>query len=980
MSEMYKLWDKFPDMRPIQHPPAPMRICGFGTTFLGGRDSDPETGTYVTTLAATALFVPLFSLTAYRVADAPSGGRYFLGKVSLSWFARGCNLLVLLLLALAGSGIWWWTTIANSPAYLAGRKVAEADKLLAAGQPRQAAEMYREVLLGGTEHAASARTKLVQLIQSPPEAPEDSAAVFRIVLDLQRQKPSLLPDLYQRGAALAARHADADPQGALVLLEAVAPAAPKLEEHRTTLRRLLERLAAADPNSVEIASRLAVVCQAQGDLARCEAVLAPHEARLGQLEGAAILGSIRANQGKYDPAYALLNPFVEARLGRLRAAEQEHADAVQRVQDRALNELNQGTTASFPFDRYHKAGQAEQAAMVQNYLDKAIKADPAVQATQQALAAEAPVISAALDLGTVLLHRAQGRADPAARKADLEKAEKTFLAIRGLAGESDQFRLYLGQVYYWLGKPGEGRKLFDDLLRAHQRDTALLQGVARVLREVGAVSEARTLIEEAYNKETDPAKKQAAAHFRSVLFTDLDDEILWLGRSGTGNPQVLASLSAARGNKAEREGKEGEAARQYRQALETYAKMAENPATLNNSALVHFALYHLDHDPEQYARGIDKLDRAIALKPGDSILLHNAAGVVLESALRDAIGPALDFKVLKRGADLDLLSFAYRDREGKQQVIARVRKHPGVLKARGYYEKLLVLAPKREDPYSQLAALHEYVRDVDGLRGLWQRLQGVELDLADKNRETLDFYAGKDDAKKLAEFKVALERQQGIVQSARKSRDRTFAVAAALLVRLQLGVSGQLPPDADAAVRLAEEAHAAAPSAGTQGVLFSALFYRAHQSLAKSEPAYADLAARTRRSLGSTLLTWILGREGPLRARALAHPDVQRALALKVEQAAAFPDDMGPGTWALLRAAHPKEAARIAEDVRGTRAAEAGRMDEIKRSIDRVLSPLSANAALDSYWALLLAGKEKEGDDLLRSLAAKGVPLPVQGK
>jgi tetratricopeptide (TPR) repeat protein len=980
MSEMYNIWKKFPNLRPILHPPAPGAVCGFGTALRGGRDHDPETGTYVTTLAATALFVPVLSLGAYRVADTPTGGKVFFGKVPLSWLARGGNVLMLLLLVLAGGGWWWWTAVAGSPAYLAGRKLDEADKLLAAGQPRRAAEMYREVLLGNTEHATTARTKLTQLVQSPPEAPEDAAAVFRIALDLQRQNRSLVSDLYQRGAALAAKHAGADPRGALALLEAVAPAAPKQEEHRTALRRLLERLVVADPNNVEVASRLAVVCQEQGDLARCEAILAPHEARLGQLDGAAILGHIRADQGKFDQAYALLNPFLEARLGRLRAAEKGYENAVQRVVDRLRGQLENGTAEGFPFDRYNRAGKAEQSVMLQDYVAKAVAADPAVQAAQQARETEVAVAPAAIDLGTVLLRRAQGRADPAARKADLEKAEKTFLSVHGTAGESDQFRLNLGQVYYWLGKPGEGRKLFDELLQAHGRSTDLLLGVGAVLREVGAVSEARPLIEEAYNKERDPAKKQAAAHFRSLLFTDLDDEILWLGRAGTDAPEVRANLATARGHKAEREGKEEEAAAQYRQALETYAKMAESAATLNNSAIVHFALYQLRYDSEQFTRGIDKLDRAIALKPGDSILLDNAAGVVLESTLRDVIGPALDFKVLKRGAHLDLLSFLYQDREGKQKVIERVRKHPGVHKARGYYEKVLVLAPKRADSYTQLAALDEYVRAVDDLRGLWQRLQGVELDLADQTRETLDYYAGKDDAKKLADTKVALERQQGIVQTARKSRDRTFATGAALLVRQQIGASGLLPPDGDAVVRLAEEAHAAAPSSGTQNTLIFALFYRAHQSLAKSEPAYADLAVRTQRSLGSNLLTWIIGREGPLRARALAHPDVQRALALKVEQAAAFPDDMGPGTWALLRFAHPREAARIAEEVRGARIAEAGRVDELKRSIDRVLSPLSVTAALDSYWALLLAGKEKEADEVFQGLAARGVPLPGKGK
>ena len=64
----------------------------------------------------------------------------------------------------------------------------------------------------------------------------------------------------------------------------------------------------------------------------------------------------------------------------------------------------------------------------------------------------------------VMLQRAQGQTDAAARKTQLESAEKVFLAIGGIAGRSDAYQLSLGQVDYWLGKQAEGCKLFDDYL------------------------------------------------------------------------------------------------------------------------------------------------------------------------------------------------------------------------------------------------------------------------------------------------------------------------------------------------------------------------------------------------------------------------------------------------------------------------------------------------------------------------------------
>jgi len=41
----------------------------------------------------------------------------------------------------------------------------------------------------------------------------------------------------------------------------------------------------------------------------------------------------------------------------------------------------------------------------------------------------------------------------------------------------------------------------------------------------------------------------------------------------------------------------------------------------------------------------------------------------------------------------------------------------------------MILAPRRADAYAQLAALHSYTDDLEGLRAVWTRLKGVELDL-----------------------------------------------------------------------------------------------------------------------------------------------------------------------------------------------------------------------------------------------------------
>src|SRR5262249_49077571 len=160
-----------------------------------------------------------------------------------------------------------------------------------------------------------------------------------------------------------------------------------------------------------------------------------------------------------------------------------------------------------------------------------------------------------------------------------------------------------------------------------------------------------------------------------------------------------------------------------------------------------------------------------------------------------------------------------------------------------------------------------------------------------------------------------------------------------------------------ACVRLAEEAHRAAPSDGTRSGLSTALTFRAHRRLTQANGEYRRLAARTERSLSSHLLVWVLGGEGELRKAALADGDVKGLVAMRLKQVKVTQREWGVSTWALLVGAEPEEAARLAEAVRkdGLRAD--------RRAIEQALSPLSASVALDASWALRVQGKDREAQE-----------------
>jgi hypothetical protein len=114
---------------------------------------------------------------------------------------------------------------------------------------------------------------------------------------------------------------------------------------KTLRSRHIEALVARDANDVAAVSRLAAICEADGDMERCQQLLAPLEDRLGDTEGARILGQIYAGQGNFEKSHALLGPYTEQRLTRLHAAEQDFENVFTAAQRRVIGQPQQGDVA-----------------------------------------------------------------------------------------------------------------------------------------------------------------------------------------------------------------------------------------------------------------------------------------------------------------------------------------------------------------------------------------------------------------------------------------------------------------------------------------------------------------------------------------------------------------------------------------------------------------------------------------------------------
>lgn len=968
--------DKFPEMTPVEKPPSMVTINGCGFVLFGARDHDDQTDTCVKTRCFCLLFVPVLAVGAYRVGRAPQGGWYFVGREPLSVLAKAWNLLLLLGILGAGTAAGW-RAYTSSPNYRADLALAEAERLERSKQYAEAAERYRSVAVGPSDRTHRAVAKLKALVDGPLDqvSAQEAAGVLHAAADLQeRGQWAATPDaILQRGLDLAKKRSEQDLRGALALIDAVAPLAPQPETVRAARRPLLERLVAAEPSNPEPAVQLAEMLERDRDFTKCEAVLEPHRGRLGDGEGARVLGQIDARNGRVDQAYALLSSYTKSRLQRLQETESAWRKARQTVQEQVIGELKDGHAQGFDYDAFRRAAKADQQILLQRYLDERFKTDPALKRYDERLAKDAGVVPVALDLGMVLLQRAQKETDSNARKAGLEEAEKTFLAVRGIAGGSDEYRLDLGQVYYWLGKHAEGRKLFEDLLSAKNRDFKTLAAVSSALREVGASTEAFRLAEEVYDKSTDPSQKQMIAQFLASTSVDSDERVRWLERADPGDASAQAMLAAARGQKAITEGNNEEAVAQLTKAISLYDQLNVDAAALNNGALARFELFSLTGERGYYEKAVAMMDKAVTLAPGDSILLGNAAQHILEGALRDIIADSLDLPLLKTDASIELLGYLYRDTSGRDQLRERVRTHAGVARAVSLFEKQILLAPKSDRAYAGLKSIAVFLNDDARLRDLSRKLEDVALDPGQRASLTLDFYAGRADEKFRKQLGSALARAEAAYHAARKGRKgATLAVAANQLANLKLsGPRIGLPEAADQVLALCEEAHAAAPSEATKNMLINALLHRAGRAVAQDDPGLAELIRRSQRELDPGLLLVARMIQGaPVRTKGLAHPDVKWAISLMREIAAASPDALGTSEWALLVASQPEPFSAAARQALGTDFSQREYM------IASQLEPWNLVPALNVWWRAGLLGAQADGALALERCAQRGLPLP----
>ncbi len=602
-----------------------------------------------------------------------------------------------------------------------------------------------------------------------------------------------------------------------------------------------------------------------------------------------------------------------------------------------------------------------------------MKGDVAISRAQEELIGQTSVVAAAMELGMILLQHAQAQADPQSRKLLLNEAEATFLAVSRMAGDQAEYQLSLAQVYYWQGKHAEGRKLFDEVLKSRNRDPALLLRVADLLRNIGSHSEARTLAEEGYNKASDSRIKDSCAVIRGLLGEDIEENILWLRRANSNEPHVKALLCSSLAIQALNKGDEPTAISNLRQEIVIYDQMPESPATLNNSSSALMTLATLTGDSAAYERAGTLIARAAALEPGNSLTLTNASATLLEAGLRDVIANQIDLKMIKGSAGVDLLNFLVKDESQRDGMSARLRAHSVVNRALSLMEKVILLAPRNSSSYEAGIGLLVSREDLEGLRRIRSRLQGITLDLDDDTKRAREAYAGKKDKEMQGYVKASLAKLEPILPVARAKGGPTFAALVSHVVRSRMQApTFAIAVDRDATVALAEEAFASAPSLASRWYLVDALLFRAIDRLARTDPGFAALRDRSVRSVSSEeLIGSVLSTAGPLKELALKDADVSRAIDLLRDSYVASPSyTIGPNSWILLRDKYPDLAAAM------TKLYLTDNAERLKDELRSELRPYDPGQSLNAYWTACMQNKEVEGMRILAKSKSRRCPDP----
>ncbi|MEM1083303.1 MAG: hypothetical protein AAGI48_04215 [Verrucomicrobiota bacterium] len=966
------LREKFPRMKPVSSAPSLFTINGCGLGMYGSRDVDQETGTYIKTRCVTLIFIPLIPLDCYRVADAPDGGWFFLGKEKMAGFPRIWRRLVVFAIISLSITVFWKGYV-GSDSYQITNAREKAVSLEKSGDALAAVNVYHDMVkreIGSRDEWCGLISKLlVSEIKSGDAGRAANAVAYADQnRSMARNGEGLVPDL--ASLALDAAGLAKTPLEADAILSAFTPVEKDLARVSEARREVLEALFNENPEDPEIAVKLALTREAAGEVEGAIDLLKPFAGELGDGEGARLYGMMLLGEGAASEALPYLEAYVGPRLEEWKRAGNALDLAYEAAQERALKRLNVSPPRGFT-SKYENATEAEQFAMVDEFISERLESDESFRVARDRYQAANIVVPAVMDLGIAKLRVAQSETDAEARKELLTAAEDTFLELQGVASENDEYRLFLGQVYYWSGRSEEGRQLFDEVLEGSGRAFGMLYGLGNILRDLGEQEEARKLLDEAYSVAGDAQEKNNAAVLRSIMATTLDERIEWLSKGDSSDPSVIIGLAEAMGERAEENGDRKAAAAEYRKAIAGYEDQDRSTSSLNNSSLLYQSLFRLEGDITHFEKAAQLQSEAVALEPGDSILCMNAAQTQMTTAVLSVVGDKVDPAIVQYSAGMDLLRYLYSDESERNKVVDQLESNPNFRKSMKYARDGILLAPKNMNSYAWLTGVLSYCGNDEELRQVIEAALQQEFDHTASEESRRKFLSGEKDEDIKKAMEVSAKQVEELIASIESVEGKAMAAGLRVspaLAGFSIGEPAQFG-DWLATLRKSVEER---PCSRNSSSLMSALEAKALVELSASNEEIASFVDSARRHLGEGIVLRLLIRaKGDLGDEVREHPAVVEVRRKAVEEDRRFPSWLSLDDWAMIEGLEGVDSAEL-----GRRLDARTNNEDMLRLSAHLSSPGLPSVAANQLLIHLANDDRSSAEAEIKRLEEAGIKVP----
>ena len=952
-------------------PPQLGTVNGIGLSMAGARDRRGET--FIKTHVFTLFFIPIIALGAYRVSNAPEGGWYFLGREKLSSFAKGWNFLILSAIASAVLG-GMWTSYTNSDEYLTKQEIKAAEEYTTKGDSLGAAQAYHKAASYEVEEFAPVILEGFQASIAHGLKSED-AKVYHDTVDLlvdssfwpeiRAQYDTLYTEILTKAPTYCLTH----PDEALALLDIARGLSGADTEWIGVRLSMLEQIMSnAEDFKPAIAEELCAAYLEQGEYAKIMKVLTPHREQLGETKLSGYMGVAYLNMGDPLQACSYLVPYVEAHQDQWQASNTELDTLFELFYNKALEKLNAGEADSSFYTKYQLSSEVEQQQQVDEYAYQYIQDQIEYKSALKDAEKLREVPAYIMDLGIAYLQSAQ--IDVEQRQQHLQKAEETLLSLSSYAGETQDYKLFLGQVYYWLGKAKEGKELFDSLLESTGRTYGVLYHLAVTLREIGVESEAITLAEEAYEKGSSLEEKSPVARFLSKIHTDLDVQIEWLNKCDQTLPDTIINLNNAKARLAWSENQNEKAIEHYKLALSGYEQQVETAVMLNNAALIHFDLYNLTGNNAHYEDGIQKMDRASQLTPNDSILCANTSIAYFSATFQDLISQKLEPRMMQNGVGVNTFRYFYNDQQERTALMQGVTSHPHYKKATKLYKKALLLSPQSVFLYNYGLQTFGVVRDYEMLSFVLQKLKESGVKLYSEESQWLEEIKAQD----LSEGRQAVANAQ--LHNMELLRELNQPISKTIIQSFQSGNKLSYWSENSASKVSAVSKELAAqlqtlPCAAIQSDYNQCLMIEAVLSLKEGEPEFAKWVEQSQRQIAANDLLFLwLTKVGDVKEVFTQYPICRKAMEAAETYRMRFPQSYSSRDIVMNQ---------LWCDGCGKEYQALAKGDEVTLFFDEIVShyaPYTPSNVIHQVQILLSQGKDQEAQSYYQTARAKSPFLP----